>query len=73
MWAMNWGLVGDIGATNARFALVTPGGDLTPPRNYLCSDHATIGEAIAAYLANSDGGVPSAPYWRWPRRCMAMT
>ena len=55
---MNWGLVGDIGATNARFALVTPAGDLTPPRNYLCSDHATIGEAIAAYLANSDGGRP---------------
>jgi len=55
---MNWGLVGDIGATNARFALVTPAGDLTPPRNYLCSDYATIGEAIAAYLANSDGGRP---------------
>ncbi|MFA5902111.1 MAG: glucokinase [Hyphomicrobium sp.] len=52
------GLVGDIGATNARFALVTPAGELTPPRNYLCSDYATIGEAIAAYLATSDGGRP---------------
>ncbi len=58
MWVMNWGLVGDIGATNARFALVTPGGELTPPRNYLCSDYATIGEAIATYLATSDGGHP---------------
>ena len=59
MWSMDWGLVGDVGATNARFALLKPGGGLTPARTYLCDDYPTIGEALAAYLAASDGGQPS--------------
>ena len=59
MWSMDWGLVGDVGATNARFALLKPGGDLTPARSYLCDDYPTIGAALAAYLATGDGGRPS--------------
>jgi glucokinase len=59
MWSMDWGLVGDVGATNARFALLKPGGDLTPARSYLCDDYPTIGDALAAYLATGDGGRPS--------------
>ena len=59
MRAMDWSLVGDVGATNARFALLKPGGDLTPARSYLCDDYPTIGDALAAYLATSDGGAPS--------------
>jgi glucokinase len=56
---MDWGLVGDVGATNARFALLKPGGGLTPARSYLCDDYPTIGDALSAYLAAGDGGQPS--------------
>jgi glucokinase len=59
MWAMDWGLVGDIGATNARFALVTPAQALTQARSFLCEDYETFGDAIAGYLAAGDGGRPS--------------
>ena len=59
MWSMDWGLVGDIGGTNARFALVTPAQALTQPRSFLCEDYETFGDAIAAYLAAGDGGRPS--------------
>jgi glucokinase len=55
---MDWGLVGDIGATNARFALLKPSGGLTPARSYLCDDYPTLGDALAAYLAAGDGGRP---------------
>ena len=37
----DWGLVGDIGATYARFALVEPDGTLTKMRAMPCSDYAT--------------------------------
>src|SRR4029078_13471293 len=57
--AMDWSLVGDVGATNARFALLKPGGDLTPARSYLCDAYPTIGDALTAYLATSDGGAAS--------------
>jgi glucokinase len=56
---MTWGLVGDIGATNARFALTAPDGTLTDIRTLLCDDYPAIREAIAAYLADSPGKVPS--------------
>jgi glucokinase len=56
--AGHWGLVGDIGATNARFALVSPGGDLSEIRVLLCDDYATIADAIAAYLAEASGAKP---------------
>ena len=48
--ATGWGLVGDIGATNARFALVDPGGNLQQTRGLLCDDYPTIADAIAEYL-----------------------
>lgn len=52
------GLVGDIGATNARFALAAPDGTLQRHANLLCEDYASLGEAIRAYLAQVDGVRP---------------
>jgi glucokinase len=46
------GLVGDIGATNARFALVQPDGKVTGRRVYALSEHASLADAIDAYLAD---------------------
>ncbi len=43
-------LVGDIGATNARFALVDAEGKFDRTRVLVCDDHPTIEDAIAAYL-----------------------
>jgi glucokinase len=43
-------LVGDIGATNARFGLVSPAGDILDSGLFPCADFATIGDAIDAYL-----------------------
>jgi glucokinase len=45
-------LVGDIGATNARFGLVSPDGGLLQSSTFACADFAGIGAAIGAYLAN---------------------
>jgi len=59
MSAADWALVGDIGATNARFALVRPDGRLMRPRALLCDDYATIADAIAAYLAEANGEKPA--------------
>lgn len=44
-------LVGDVGATNARFALVRPDGTTTAPRAYALNDHPSLVEAIGTYLA----------------------
>lgn len=44
-------LVGDVGATNARFGLVAPGGAVLHSNTYAGADFATIDEAIEAYLA----------------------
>ncbi len=56
----DWALVGDIGATNARFALVDPDGALTETRALLCDDYPTITEAISAYLADTGRAKPIA-------------
>jgi len=45
------GLIGDIGATNARFALVQADGSMTPPRVYALNDYPSLSRAIDAYLA----------------------
>ncbi len=45
------GLVGDIGATNARFALAGPDGRTTVARVYALNDYASLPDAIDAYLA----------------------
>jgi glucokinase len=43
-------LVGDIGATNARFGLVSPDGAILHSSTYACADFAEIGDAVEAYL-----------------------
>jgi len=45
------GLIGDIGATNARFALVHPNGSTTPARIYALNDDPSVSDAIEKYLA----------------------
>ena len=45
------GLIGDIGATNARFALVQPDGNTTPARVHALNDYPSLSDAIDAYLA----------------------
>ena len=44
-------LVGDIGATHARFGLVSPEAKLLHSRTLADEDYPTIGDALAAYLA----------------------
>jgi glucokinase len=51
MNATSTGLIADIGATNARFALVEPGGAVTHVRALACEDFASLNEAVEAYLA----------------------
>jgi len=45
-------LVGDIGATNARFGLVSPAGDVAASHTFACADFATIGDALRAFFAD---------------------
>ncbi|KAB2940287.1 MAG: glucokinase [Hyphomicrobium sp.] len=59
MSATDFGLVGDIGATNARFALIAPDGALSRHANLLCEDYSGIGAAIEAYLAQANAGRPA--------------
>jgi glucokinase len=51
MSAQELGLIGDVGATNARFALVHPDGTTSAARVYALDDHPSLTEAIGAYLA----------------------
>ena len=51
MSAAELGLVGDIGATNARFALVRPDGTTTAARTYVLNYYASLTDLIDAYLA----------------------
>ena len=44
-------LIGDIGGTNARFALIEPGGAAEDERHLLVDDYPDPGAAIEAYLA----------------------
>ena len=50
-------LVGDVGATNARFGLVSPEGEVVHTRTHAVADHATIADAITAYL-DERGALP---------------
>lgn len=45
-------LVGDVGATNARFALIAPDGTIVRSRVFACGDYPAIEHAIAAYLSD---------------------
>ena len=51
MSAAGLGLIGDVGATNARFALVRPDGITTVARTYVLNDYASLTDLIDAYLA----------------------
>lgn len=51
------GLIGDIGATNVRFALVQPDGKSTAARVYALSDYASLPEAVDAYLTDASPAV----------------
>ncbi len=47
-------LIGDIGGTNARFAMIlAPGQSMVAPRTLACKDYPGPAEAIAAYLATT--------------------
>jgi glucokinase len=46
-------LVGDVGATNARFALLGPGGEFRRLQVFACEDFASIEDAIDAYLPDA--------------------
>ena len=48
--ALRPSLIADVGATNARFAVISPAGGLQRPRVLACEDFPTIHGAIAAYL-----------------------
>ena len=48
--ALRPSLIADVGATNARFAVVSPDGGLQRPRVLACEDYPTIQGAIAVYL-----------------------
>jgi glucokinase len=51
-------LVGDIGATNARFGLVSPDGAVLHWRTHACENYPTIDAALAEYLGER-GGLPT--------------
>jgi glucokinase len=55
---MQVGLIGDIGATNARFALVGPGKAISRTRVLATGDYPDIASAIAGYLAAEANGQP---------------
>jgi len=54
--AITW-LVGDIGATHARFGLVSPSGELLHSRTLPDEDYPTIEAALAAFLGER-GALP---------------
>ena len=51
-------LVGDIGATNARFALIDAKGELIRASDLLCRDHPAMADAITSYLRAVGAAVP---------------
>jgi glucokinase len=54
-------VVGDIGGTNARFAwIAAPDAPLSDLALYLCTAHASLGDAIAHYLKEHGKPVPAA-------------
>src|SRR4029453_16086192 len=49
------GLVGDVGGTNARFALVDSQGHIRHPRSFAAKDYSSLGDVIAEYLEQTAG------------------
>jgi len=56
---MDLNLVGDVGATYARFCLVAPDGTLIAMRSLPSRDYPGIGEALAAYLRAANDARPA--------------
>ena len=50
--ALRPSLIADVGATNVRFAVISPDGGLQRPRVLACEGYSTLHGAIAAYLAD---------------------
>ncbi|KVM74128.1 glucokinase [Burkholderia ubonensis] len=48
-------LLADIGGTHARFALETPRGEIGNVRVYRCGDHASVADAMRAFLRDAGG------------------
>ena len=49
------GLVGDVGGTNARLALVDSDGHIRHPKTYAAADYASLSDVIATYLETTTG------------------
>lgn len=49
------GLVGDVGGTNARLALVDSEGHIRHPKTYAAADYGSLSEVIGAYLESTTG------------------
>lgn len=49
------GLVGDVGGTNARLALVDGQGHIRNPRTFPCKDYASLGDILAEYIETTAG------------------
>lgn len=49
------GLVGDVGGTHARLALVDPQGHVRHPRTFLNADYGALSEIIAEYIETTAG------------------
>ena len=49
------GLVGDVGGTNARLALVDGEGHIRHPKTYAAADYGSLTEVIAVYLETTTG------------------
>jgi glucokinase len=49
------GLVGDVGGTNARLALVDSEGHIRHPKTYAAKDYGSLSEVIATYLETTTG------------------
>jgi glucokinase len=47
-----WGLVGDVGATNSRLALVEPDGTFSQIHVFACDEYAGLAEMIEAYFSS---------------------
>ncbi|HYD43849.1 MAG TPA: glucokinase [Phenylobacterium sp.] len=52
---MHVGLVGDVGGTNARFALVDQDRKVRYPKTYPAKDFATLDDAVCAYMKDTAG------------------
>ena len=53
-------LLADIGATNARFALLRRGGEIGPVRTLAVADYPQFTDAVAAFLAGEGGSLAGA-------------